>query len=405
MATPDRRVSMASTIPSTSYNVDANLARCNSAAVAATGVNILDTASPCACSRPCRASLFGYNVAVVAGALGFLAASFRLCTVRPGALVTSILVGALPAPWRSGEAAARWGARRVPLPRRRFSSSCRRCSPSPGAPGRSTAARPARAGGRHGLDGGAALCCRMRCGGGAAPWSPCFQLGVTAGSSRLSRRLCLHRSGATGVPCLPWRRTGPRALAGLLALPESPRWLALRGRPGSGPRRSRAPAGRRADVGELQDPGDVSAPLDRAFQPTRARRSGHGGRPLPVPEPRRDRRHPLLRPRNLPFGRLQGGDRRHPGDRGLGTINLARHRGRACSWSTARAPAAADRRLPGDDGEPAPVGLTLGGSNDDAAITLVGLTAYILAFAVSLGPLALCPDVGGLSACRCARGA
>ena len=33
------------------------------------------------------------------------------------------------------------------------------------------------------------------------------------------------------------------------------------------------------------------------------------------------------------------------------------------------------------------VGLTVGGSDNDAAITLIGLGAYILAFAVSLGPL------------------
>jgi MFS transporter, SP family, galactose:H+ symporter len=57
--------------------------------------------------------LFGYSVAVVAGALVFLTDLFALDTLGSEVVVTSVLVGAFIGAMTSGELAARWGERRV----------------------------------------------------------------------------------------------------------------------------------------------------------------------------------------------------------------------------------------------------------------------------------------------------
>jgi len=59
--------------------------------------------------------LFGYNVAVIAGALDFLTATYGLSTMGQQVLVTTVLAGALVGALTSGEIAARWGERTVLL--------------------------------------------------------------------------------------------------------------------------------------------------------------------------------------------------------------------------------------------------------------------------------------------------
>jgi MFS family permease len=59
--------------------------------------------------------LFGYSVAVIAGALTFLTHAFELSTVGSELIVTSVLAGAFIGAMTSGELAGRLGERRVML--------------------------------------------------------------------------------------------------------------------------------------------------------------------------------------------------------------------------------------------------------------------------------------------------
>ncbi|MBT5433797.1 MAG: MFS transporter [Alphaproteobacteria bacterium] len=59
--------------------------------------------------------LFGYSVAVVAGALTILTDQFDLTTFEGEIVVTSVLVGAFIGATVSGKLAARWGERRAML--------------------------------------------------------------------------------------------------------------------------------------------------------------------------------------------------------------------------------------------------------------------------------------------------
>lgn len=334
-------------------------------------------------------SLFGYNVAVIAGALDFLDRDYGLSTLAQSVVVTSILVGAFIGAVASGEIAARWGERRTLL----------------GATAIFLAIPPLLAladgvwaiivlRGLLGLAVGTVSMVAPLYVGEASPARrrgalvSLFQLGVTAGI--LVAYLVDYAFTASG----DWRAMFACAVvpavvlgATLLGLPESPRWLALAGR------REEA----RAALARLQGAEADPAELETEHEP-----AGRWG----------DLVGPMVRPVLVMaaglflFQNLSGIDGilyyapaifRSVGIEaetgailatvGLGAVNVG---------ATIVALLVVDRlgRRPLLIGgcivmcaSLLVVGFTVGGSSDDAVVTVAGLALYIVAFAVSLGPL------------------
>jgi MFS transporter, SP family, galactose:H+ symporter len=334
-------------------------------------------------------SLFGYNVAVVAGALGFLAHDYALTPFDQQVLVTSILVGAFAGAMGSGEVAARWGQRRTLL---LASAMFLVVPPLIALTGDAWQIGALRA--VLGLAVGTvsmvaplyvAECVAAERRGALVSL---FQLGVTAGI--LGAYLIDYAFTASG----DWRvmfacgAAPSLVLAAVLAtLPESPRWLALRGKMDAARAVLVRLQGARANVAELREPDDEPGRWSDLFSPlVRGVLAMAAG---------------LFLFQNLagidgilyyaPAIFLSVGIKAETGailaTVGLGAVNLG---------ATVVALLIVDRigRRPLLIGgclvmsaSLLTVGLTLGGSSDDAALTLAGLTAYILAFAISLGPL------------------
>ncbi len=334
-------------------------------------------------------SLFGYNVAVVAGALGFLAHDYALTPLDQQMLVTSILVGAFAGAMASGEIAARWGQRRTLL----LAGAVFLVVP----PLIAVTDGVWQIGALRALLGLAvgtvsmvaplyvAECVAARRRGALVSL---FQLGVTAGI--LAAYLVDYAFTASG----DWRvmfacgAVPAVVLWGALAgLPESPRWLALRGDMEAARAVLVRLQGVEADPEELQPAEQTAGRWSDLFSPlVRGVLAMAAG---------------LFLFQNLagidgilyyaPDIFLSVGIKAETGailaTVGLGAVNLG---------ATVVALLIVDRvgRRPLLIGgclvmsaSLLTVGLTLGGGDDDALLTLVGLAAYILAFAVSLGPL------------------
>lgn len=176
--------------------------------------------------------LIGYNTAVIAGALQFIVEEYSLGDVGAGALVTAILVGALVGAVLAGPAARRLGQRPTLLISAAFFAVC--------AVGSGFAFGPFDLGAWRfglGLAVGAATMVAPLYVAETAPtrWRgalvSAIQLAITIGIL-VSYLVGFAYTGAgdwrmmLGLAVLP----ACLLLAGLLFLPESPRWLVLAGR-------------------------------------------------------------------------------------------------------------------------------------------------------------------------------
>lgn len=334
-------------------------------------------------------TLFGYNVAVVAGALIFLDHAFGLSTLAQEVVVTSILGGALVGAMASGEIAARWGERRT-----LFAATALFLVVPP---------LLALADGVWGIValraalgfavGTVSMVAPLYVGEAAPPARrgalvSLFQLGVTAGI------LAAYLVNAAFTDAGDWRAMfafgalPALVLGGVLAtLPESPRWLLLAGRPEEARRAAARLGGAEPDPDEpatAPEPrarwAELVSPLVRGVLVMAAglflfqNLSGIDGILYYAPE--------IFR--SVGVGSETGAIL---ATAGLGAVNVG---------ATVVALLVVDRlgRRPLLIGGCAvmgaslvAVGLTIGGSEDDAAITLAGLALFIVAFAVSLGPL------------------
>lgn len=198
-------------------------------------------------------SLFGYNVAVIAGSLEFMTKQYDLTSISEELLVTSILIGALIGATTSGEIAARWGERRLLL----AAALVFLVLP----PLMSLAGQVWLVGllrGVLGLAVGAvsmvaplyvAECVSARRRGALVSL---FQFGVTAGILGAYLVDMAFTSSGDWRAMLALGAVPALVLGGaLLPLPESPRWLALKGREDEAAAVLRALQGADADPAEL----------------------------------------------------------------------------------------------------------------------------------------------------------
>jgi len=334
-------------------------------------------------------ALFGYNVAVVAGALVFVADLYNLSTVDQEIVTASILVGAFFGAVTSGEIAARLGERRTLL------AACAIFLVTP--PLLAFADGPWIIIGLRAVIGLAIGAVSMLAPLYVAECAPAerrgalvslFQLGVTGGI--LAAYLIDYAFTASG----DWRAmfafgAVPSLVLGaaLLTLPESPHWLALKGRDAEARAALTRLQGGDADLADLELEqeeqggwGELFGPMVRGvlimasglflFQNL----SGIDGILYYAPE--------IF---------LSVGFEQQTGailaTIGLGAVNLL---------ATIGAMLVVDRlgRRPllifgclGAALSLLAVGLTVGAGGNDSIVTVVGLACFIVAFAVSLGPL------------------
>lgn len=335
-------------------------------------------------------TLFGYNVAVVAGALEFLQAAYGLSTIEQGALVSSILFGAFVGALASGHVVARWGERGtlmaasalfivVPLllgiSNHAWLVGVFRALLGIGV-GFVTMVAPLYV----------AECAPARRRGGLVSL---FQFGVTAGI--LVAYLVNGAFTATG----DWQTMfaagtvpGLMLAAVLVGLPESPRWLAFHGRRDEARAALFEVQGAEADTTELDDQqevpqgswSDLFSPLTRGvlvmaaglflfqnlsgidgilyYAPGIFDEVGFSGR----------------------YGAILA-------TIGLGVVNLvATMVALACVDRLGRRPLLIGG-LVVMTASLLVISVTVGDGGDDGMVTLIGLAVFIVAFAVSLGPL------------------